>query len=310
MVFMPLVVSSQEILKADSITLKKGIYTSYEELKNNNPSLPLLFTVEKKVKWYGTIIDTIGLHTSYHLSISKDEFSKLGWFLGFCDGHDIYINPEPFNWGRKTQFEKLQIVKSLSYFERVITSYKPMAGEMKRKETLLVPFVIDIPMGNISLLNSDLMKEILSCDSALLVEFNRHEKNRNFVDKYIFNKKIAYKNYIMKLYSRHNDCRTTLRDHLGIFGLIDYIKEQKSDTSYHEYYRRVMSALNDNPYFTEIKLARKDYSNGNCKRIGIVAYHKDVPYYIGQWLYFDSSGKRLKLEEYDLNAKKIKIKEY
>jgi hypothetical protein len=265
--------------------------------------------VEEKVQWYGTL-DNNGLHTSYQLSISSDEFSKLGWFLGFCDGRDIYINPEPFNLRRKTKFERLQIVESLSYFERVITNYKTMADEIKITKRSLVPFIIDIPMGNISRLHSDLMKEILSCDSALLEEFNMKEKNRNFIDKYIFNKEIAYKNYIIKLYSKNIDCKTSLRDHIGILGLIDCIREQRSDTSYHEYYRRVMSALMGNPYFSEVKLVRKDYSNGNCKMIGIVAYHGEVPYYIGQRLYFDSSGKRLKVEEYDLNAKKIKVEEY
>lgn len=310
---------SQEFLMNDSAPLVRGIYRNLEELKNNSPSIPLPYTITKKINKIGVLFKD-SEHITYQLSIPENQFYQLGWFFGFCDGRDLYINPEPIKLKRDTEFEKILILKPLSYFERLIITYtggnpNPMyPSSTIGKKYEIVPYVLDIPSGNISVLTSVLVNEMLLGNDTLKNEIPKSklkEISQNvFMGTARVTDKTITKNYLLSFYKKDKTCKTSLRDHLGILALVDFIKERPTDSDPMSYYERVFNCLEKNPYFSEVKLVRMNYGNGTCKKIGFVGYHGEVPYYIGIWSYFNSEGKRTKLEEYDLNAKKIRVTKF
>ena len=210
---------------------------------------------------------------------------------------------------RNTEFEKLQIIEPLSYFEHPISTNSNY-GASSITGWELLPYVFDIPTGNISELTSDFLKEMIGKDAdSLKQSLIKGEGLSVPVFDNSVNKTI-YKYCLLSLYKRDNECRTSLRNHLGVLALIDFIKKQNTDTTYMAYYNRLMNELNGNPYFSKVKLVRKDYSYGNCKSIGIVAYQAEMPFYIGIWSYFDPSGKCTRFIEYTIDAKKIREENY
>lgn len=74
-----------------SSNLKRGIYRTFEEFKNNNPSIELTHKIVQIQKNTGGIIEKQKT-TFYHLHIDKDAAKKIGKVYGFSDGENMYIN--------------------------------------------------------------------------------------------------------------------------------------------------------------------------------------------------------------------------
>lgn len=303
--------SGQEFLNNDSVPLMEGIYKNLDELKTNSPSVPLYYPVVRKRHTYGVLIDQ-KVHVTYQLAMSSAQFEKLGWYFGFCDGQNIYINPDPVHLNKNTDFERLEILKPLAYFERIKIEYYPNGnpfGFNSNRVMLNVPFVFDIPSGSISELTPDLVNEMIWKDSTTRPKPlpKRRIQIPQVYDNISFQNNSTLKNYLLSFYKKNASCATSLREHMGILALIDFIKEQSVDANCQTYYDRVMGELQNNPFFTKVTLQRTEYTDGKSKHMGIVAFHNDVPYKIGVWSYFDKAGRRIKTVEYNINAGKIRV---
>lgn len=73
-------------------------------------------------------------------------------------------------------------------------------------------------------------------------------------------------------------------------------------------YLDLMSELQQNSSFKELKLIESKYSNGNYKMLGLKAKHfmspnTDYYYKIGTWTYYHKNGSISKLVEYDLRER-------
>lgn len=160
-----------------SKTYKKGIYLSFEEFKNNNPSVEngFVFNSERK-------------KLTFPFKESKIKHSKI-W--GISDGNSVYINYNGFN--------KLEIIDRYCFFidkgVKIIFGFSaiPMMIlpiPMPYKDGLAINF----NNGAIFLLKKSTLKVLMADDKELLEAFKKEPgKKKKLVD------------YLVKYNSRHQD---------------------------------------------------------------------------------------------------------
>lgn len=109
--------NAQEFIISNSTSnLKRGIYRSFEEFKNNAPSLELEHEILKTKKKTGGIIK--GNETTfYHLNVGKNAAKKIGKVYGFSDGENIYINEFNPKLKPKVLFMKIGFAGNYCVFE-------------------------------------------------------------------------------------------------------------------------------------------------------------------------------------------------
>ena len=81
--------SEYAIIK-DSIK-KSGIYLSFEEFRDNNPSINLINNIISKEEKYNTGFMKSGRLKYYAIDIPKKDGRKIGEIFGFSDGKQFYI---------------------------------------------------------------------------------------------------------------------------------------------------------------------------------------------------------------------------
>jgi hypothetical protein len=279
---------SQTLIIDDSVSLKKGIYKNFNEFKFNSPSLPLEYgiTAIKGTNGSKTIYDT------YLLSITKKEAKKIDNIFGFCDGENIYFR-EQFNDKKfrpilkdKTRYDKIKFLGLHSiYYGSSMTN--DINGGMSRGISLKA---ININTGDVIYLDQKSLKEILQDDAELLESFQiKTRKTRRNSETRL--------EYLRKYSIKHKNEKIYCRDKIMNRGDADnFIQLQDSDTTYEFYYKRIVDKLLKNAPFTEVKLEKSHYKNGQLKFSGIKVKHElcgyaPYPYTIGIWRYFDKNGQ-------------------
>lgn len=185
---------SQNLVIDNNITLKKGIYKTYEEFKNNSPSVPL----ENEIKSVRLIMESLLYNDIvYHMEIDKDKAKEIGDVWGFCDGEFVYINMQfkvmtikkVFKPG--SQFDKILYLGRYCYF----ISVQPIPNSVNLGHYF---YALEFNTGKEIAINKDALKKIISKDEGLLKDY----KNEKFLDK---NSDDTYIKYL-RLYSEsHKD---------------------------------------------------------------------------------------------------------
>lgn len=159
-----------EILNCDK--LKYGLYHSFTEFKNNDPSdtnfiikLEMRLPVEQQYGYGNEQKSFI-----YDENGKPVEMDKPLW--GFCDGEKVFI------YSNHMYFEIITLGKFCVF---TIEDYKRMRGRYKTRD-----YFFDINTGEVFELNSEnLIKMVLHNDPILLEEFNNDRAKNSMMHWYV-----------------------------------------------------------------------------------------------------------------------------
>ncbi|MBO9595182.1 MAG: hypothetical protein J7599_19920 [Niabella sp.] len=188
----------------EQTSYKRGLYRSFEEFKNNNPSLPLtyqIFSEDTKPSLFDKRVQRL-----YELEIRKKEGRKIGRVFGFCDGRYIYIWTPSYKKdafplfpegpvGPNARFAKLLILDTLSYFEDlgatapagaplVAGPYGTMYGGAN-PSLYVRGNLLDLGTGNITELTKGRLKELLKNDPELSAVFEKESGKQRKLGEYL-----------------------------------------------------------------------------------------------------------------------------
>lgn len=180
-----------------SFDLKRGIYKSFQEMKNNSPSLGTEFIVEVETVLassnYHWFAGSYGFYTRdakakiYKLKgADSKKIKELENAWGFCDGKYIYIRYNfheiPFDirsMNNPVKFSRLYPTgKYFNYYqvEQRIT-VTDFTHNKKGSATILEPYTLNFETGEIIKLNEKNVKKILEDDPELLNTFSEDKKS-------------------------------------------------------------------------------------------------------------------------------------
>ncbi len=133
--------------------LKKGIYRTFEEFRNNAPSIELRYDITSVEKNTGGVVK--GTQTIFYaLDTHKYTAQKIGRVYGFCDGKNVYINEYRPKLKASTLFMKVQKVGNYSVFE-----YKTTAGMLALKSKNRV---VDMITGKIKVVTRKYLERLFN----------------------------------------------------------------------------------------------------------------------------------------------------
>jgi hypothetical protein len=273
---------TQPPILSDTNNLKKGIYKSFAEFKNNTPSIQFDFKIREEHPRYGYFFENKQCNL-YSVLIDKEESNRIGTIYGFCDGEEIYITNE---YGYMTNFfDKIEYLGRFIYCEQYIVRGEP--GNEKRS---LQRNAIDINSGERFMIKSrhtaeewfwkepsiceQIRKDNFSNEKELLIEYSEKHPEE-IIDEEYFTK----------------------------FDSILY--RIKTDTSYLSYYKIVRSNA-IHPIFSNVKVVFEYYNNGLKKTQGIRLEYNNGENVsknkVGTWYYYYNNGNIKKIENYNYNG--------
>ncbi len=162
-------------------SLKKGIYFTFSEFRNNDPSFVVPFTVLEKKR----TLTLLQSHDQYEVIFEKVEDTKkkdINSAWGFCDGKNIYVNGER-GLSKRNCFEKLIGVGKYCYYlqwnymNETTMMMSPQGGMTNTPNNSEKKMVIDIVNTSEIELTKEEMLEILTPFPAILAQF-KAEKNK------------------------------------------------------------------------------------------------------------------------------------
>ena len=174
---------AQYPIVSDSIK-KAGIYRTFEEFKNNNPSIVIDFIsstykIERDERKYGNIGNRKSIY-AYGLNCDQRTSENIGYIFGFCDGKKIYITSETQQFPNYMSFYEINYLNTFSYFDFVSTDYLNSIS----LESLSCE-VIDLKTGKFSKLTKSFIKKIISDNSELSRKFEFQDEKSKHLKEYL-----------------------------------------------------------------------------------------------------------------------------
>ncbi len=162
--------------------LQPGIYRSYVEFKENNPSIQDVEITLKKAAEKDLFDRKAVVFKNLPDGISNKSLSKQMW--GFSDGKNVYIN----NWAvfQEYSFARLTSFGKYCPFIGKESLYKGGADRMARSDADKKAYVFDIHKGQAYLMDDAFLERILRSNA------NLHHKYRQERDKKNPNTQIWY----------------------------------------------------------------------------------------------------------------------
>lgn len=176
-------VFSQAPILTDSIK-KAGIYRTFEEFKNNQPSIVMNFKIASEEVKYGSIGNRQPLMT-YGLEFSQKMSENIGQIYGFCDGKGVYIVSKTTTLPHYLSFFKVQHLGQYCVFKYTyesvlaVTAVYMLTGGTR---------VLDMKSGESYNLNKKNVKKLIKDNPELAARF---EKEASPSDE-------ALENYLME----------------------------------------------------------------------------------------------------------------
>jgi len=173
----------------DDPALKKGIYRTFEEFKNNSPSLPLDFQV-KTYKITSNDANSVAYLSFYNLHVKKKAGKAIGEVFGFCDGANVYINSYIPVLHPKASFYKIIYWGQYCYFENYSKTYSGMTGYGGGVTIRIHGNIIDLSNGRVTEFDKDNFREFIADDEELLARYNdeklkKHKKIKDYFFEYM-----------------------------------------------------------------------------------------------------------------------------
>jgi hypothetical protein len=163
----------------DDKTLVPGIYKSFEEMRDNSPSVGLTTDYRTRTQKFQS-----APITSYLLNISREEGKTIGNVFGFCDGERIFINDNSPKLRPGTEFAETEKIGRFSYYSYL--EYTPITvGSGVVVSTSLIQKIMDSETGEIVILRPKNIRQIISDNPELLEQFNNDPKKYKKMKEYL-----------------------------------------------------------------------------------------------------------------------------
>ncbi|TRZ45702.1 hypothetical protein DMZ48_00010 [Robertkochia solimangrovi] len=163
-------------------TYKKGIYKTYEEFLNNEPSLPLDYEIKHKKVGYGMFALGGSIPVAY-LKVKNKEGKEVGSIFGFSNGKEVYINPWADVMNPNVRYYQPQFMGDFCYVEYAYVMKVNNSRSNYRRE-----MVIDLRNKKAVELTKEWLRDLIADDSELLAEFeeenNKGQKLRLYLERY------------------------------------------------------------------------------------------------------------------------------
>ena len=291
---------AQELIVDSGVVLKKGVYRTFEEFKNNSPSLEYSGKLSKRTVGYG-IVGSGGSVTYYGIEKNADAYYKMSDVFGFCDGENVYFNTNSSIY-KLENFVKVDYLGRFCYFEYVENGSTNFNCNNNGGVGVTVTSntwaegIININNGKFHTLSATTLEELFLNSETL-----KEEKNR------VYQKGANYKSFVVK-YSELNKDEINRNPPLNRKELDASLCRTAADTTLDDYISRILFLRNDTR-FNKVKLIDKRYGSGYPKMIGLKASHnlsysQGYLYQIGTWQQYHKNGKVKEAVCYNLNGDK------
>jgi len=282
---------SQVFIVDSGVVLKKGVYLSFEEFKNNSPSESFSREIFSGHVNYG-FLGMKGSVITYGIGRKLESGLKVKKVFGFCDGEKIYINQGSSTLDYRPFVEVLYLGR-FCYYEGVSNgggiAASPNASNIKSMSGV----IIDINNG----------KTYSTTHADLRLLFSKFETFSDDLTLY----KLEDKALVMK-YS--NLDKASIRRKGYVEKVVDYtfVFRNKNDSSLEAYESRMLSYKND-PMFVDIQIEKKYFKDGKLKVFNVWGcYSKSLKttylYKIGTGYHYHKTGQIQKEENYNIHGKK------
>jgi hypothetical protein len=158
----------------DSIK-KPGIYRTFEEFRNNQPSIVMNFKIASEEVKYGSIGFRKALMT-YGLDFSAKMSQNIGLIYGFCDGKDIFIVSKTPTLSHYTSFFKIEHLGQICVFKYTyesvlaVTAVYMLTGGTR---------ILNLKNGESLNLNKKNLKKIIKAKPELAARFDKEADPSN-----------------------------------------------------------------------------------------------------------------------------------
>jgi len=168
---------AQYPIVSDSIK-KGGIYRTFEEFRDNNPSIVLDFKIVSEVTKYGSLLDRSSLRI-YRIDFPSKMSENIGNVFGFCDGKNAYIVCNTPTLLNHLSFFKLDRIDRYCVFECtyqsiLVTGYH--TGGFK---------ILNLQNGDFLILNKNNLKKIIKDNLELSARFDKELNQNDVLKKYL-----------------------------------------------------------------------------------------------------------------------------
>lgn len=195
LILLQVAVFAQPAILEKGIKPKKGIYRSFQEFKNNSPSITIDCQIQKTTKGYGFFNATP--HETFKLILKDPKaLTKKDIVWGFSDGDSVYVSNNKV-YKKRSYYDKLIYLGAYCIFETVETNFYPMIHMMPMagggmtpmaggsSNRVLSTIVIDIRNGEMFDLTKSSLRETIQSDTELLAEFESQKKKRSKLVEYL-----------------------------------------------------------------------------------------------------------------------------
>jgi hypothetical protein len=162
-----------------------GIYRTFEEFRNNAPSIKLEYKIDVRSDQYGGVLGFKSSSPVYGLNINENVSNRVGPVFGFCDGKQIYVAFDDQDYMHFMNFYKLDYIGRYCYFDFVSTSTMPMGGGLISSNSTVTTRVIDMATGKSSLPSKKLIRSIISDKPELLKRYEADQAKRDHFKAYL-----------------------------------------------------------------------------------------------------------------------------
>ena len=162
-------------------TLKKGIYKTLEEFKNNNPSEELKYETTYKDRSPGIAQTRV---RAYRINIDKRDGQFIGRVFGFCDGNSVFLCDGRRTLHKKLDFFKLQNLGRYSYLELRVAVSNYGGGPTSELQRRVV-FLGGTQTFNIDVTYTSDVEDFLKDDPEIAKMYNEERKKTKNIGLYI-----------------------------------------------------------------------------------------------------------------------------
>ena len=220
------------ILKAEK--LKRGIYASFDDFLNNDPSVHIEFTLKQRSRvkqyWFGGSDYTVQVTGANGLMTNANKY----W--GVCDGDSVYVNAS--NYQKARGYVKLLRLGRFCYTKGITSDYLEGNGAIYSVGAVggavggavvgalanipqQAAFIFNINNGKFTMLTEDVLTKILNRDSSLGAEYAA-------IDKKAKKDPDVMLGYVEKFNQRHTD--EIKRERLAKIVVYRRDKKERADT--------------------------------------------------------------------------------
>ncbi len=178
---------AQELISGSELSLKKGFYRTYGEMKANSPSVPFNYPVGMKK----ACIEEDCVYR-YRIRIERSKAKQIGEIYGFSDGENIFVRiATDGSLGKNVltpndRFSRIDQIGRYGFYSTKLNA----GGGKKAVPADMTTYMMDFVTDEKKKLNENIVSSLIEDNVGLLAEFKgtKRKKRRpygEYVKRYL-----------------------------------------------------------------------------------------------------------------------------